>query len=161
MADPVTYDDNGLERYLEGLGGSLGFLAVEGGVQAQGRPIVKSMKSTTAFEDRRLLGLRDSIKLRKTTQRQRSRAETAPGRGLALFNINADYHAFLVEFGHGGERGPAAPHPFIEPAILNTLTEQRRAFERRFIKTAERLAQQSKTGTLSKRALRYQEIEAD
>jgi Bacteriophage HK97-gp10, putative tail-component len=48
-------------------------------------------------------------------------------RGVGLGGVRPTRYAHLVEFGHAGPRGPAAPHPFMIPAA----EAERQAHERR------------------------------
>lgn len=43
--------------------------------------------------------------------------ETLAEVGVSYKRHKEARHAHLVEYGHGGPRGPAKPHPFMEPAV--------------------------------------------
>ena len=84
--------------------------------RAAARVSRKEARATTAFVDKTGL-LRSKIKVRTRRGRVELAAE-AP-------------HAHLIELGHGGPQ-PAPPHPFMEPAIRNTVSRQLEAAAKAF-----------------------------
>ena len=142
----LKFTDGGLDRFMAQLPGDLGSAALEPAVGAQVKPVLKHIKATDAFRSRSALGLRESYRRRKTSRR--SRAQTAEGKALALYEINAAPHWHLVEFGHAGPH-PAGPHPHVAPAVLETVAEQQQAFERELGRRIERLERKAQEGTLT------------
>ena len=156
---PLKYDGGGLKEYVDSLPGATGFLAIESGVRAQGTVVLKEIKANPVFTPRQAVGgLLDSYKIRKTSQA--TRAKTLQGKGLALFNLEAQRpsgsHWWLVEAGHQARDGSFVPgRPHVEPALLGTLREQKNAFDRQCRKTSDRIAEKFKKGGFSKREARY------
>ena len=69
----LQYDDGGLRKYLDALPGAAGFLAIEGGVQAQSQVVLRHIKKNPGFTPRQAVGgLLDSFKVRKTSQKSRA-----------------------------------------------------------------------------------------
>ena len=156
---PLKHDDGGLRKYINSLPGAAGFLAIEGGVQAQSQVVLRHIKKNPGFTPRQAVGgLLDSFKVRKTSQK--SRALTGAGQALAFFNLVAERPAgstwHLTEFGHKARDGSFVPaYPTVEPALIATAREQKVAFDKRVRKVSDRIAQRVKTGGLSKREQRY------
>lgn len=158
---PATYADGGLRAYLDALPGNTGFLAIEAGVQAQGRAVVKQTKinaSAVIKEPSIFDGLIDSFKLRKTTQR--TRAKTPVGQAMSLFQMVAERpagsHFHFLEFGFTARDGRFIPgKPYIEPAIEGTIQEQKHVFDKTVRKKSDQLAEKFKRGGFTQREKRY------
>ena len=156
---PLKYDGGGLKEYVDSLPGANGFLAIESGVRAQGTVVLKTIKQNHAFTPRQAVGgLLDSFKLRKSDQA--TRAKTLAGKGMVLFGLDAQRpagsHWHLLEYGHQAPDGSFVPaYPTVEPALENTIREQKQAFDKQCRKTSDRIAEKFKTGRLSKREQRY------
>lgn len=123
-------------------------MAVEGmiaGSEAAAKVVADRARQTTAFRDQ-------SGRLRAAIRRIREQATRGQRaqRGLATVGLQQvdpprvvarDPKAHLIELGHGGPR-PAAPHPFLFPAAVESETQQlqeaARAMERAAVKLARR-----------------------
>ena len=64
-------------------------------------------------------GQRRSLSLRDTGYAKSIRPKAQYKDWASAVGFSA-YHAYLVEHGHGGPRGPAKPHPYLQPAIRET-----------------------------------------
>ena len=84
----------------------------------------------TRSSDRRL---GRSVRLRSTIRAQRVRGRygnesVARGRAAVYIGGRRARHGYLVQAGHGGPRGPAAPRPVLETALRDTTFGQQVAF---------------------------------
>ena len=134
-----------LQAHLKALRGALPVVAYEAGSRKVfAEVVVPAMQQSGAFETHTLgIGLRDSMRVRKSTKRERA---DSPG---ALHKIEMAYYWDWVNFGHGGPK-PAPAHEFVETTLMATRNEQAHVFRAAVIRAAERLAQQTKSGKLSK-----------